>query len=146
MSSWAHSTCVIVQNRLTFRLMKVIVTGELINQRQVIPQVNSIRFYTQGASGVLGTAVWDAFARAGADHTVIGLANSRPGGERKHRKLNLLDSDTVSTFFRETKPNCEYINSINTIASPPRPCFQLPSPRRGTTRIHHLPFALASLS
>jgi len=70
--------------RLTFSLMKVIVTG---------------------ASGVLGTAVWDAFARAGADHTVIGLANSRPGGERNHRKLNLLDSDTVSTVFREIKPN-----------------------------------------
>jgi len=56
--------------------------------------------------------VWDAFARAGADHTVIGLANSRPGGVRNHRKLNLLDSDTVSTVFREIKPNCEYINSI----------------------------------
>jgi len=69
-----------------------------------------------GASGVLGTAVWDAFARAGADHTVIGLANSRPGGERNHRKLNLLDSDTVSTVFREIKPNCEYIK-LNTVAS-----------------------------
>jgi hypothetical protein len=60
--------------------------------------------------------VWDAFARAGADPTVIGLANSRPGGERNHRKLNLLDSDTVSTFFRDIKPNCEYIK-LNTIAS-----------------------------
>jgi len=58
-----------------------------------------------GASGVLGTAVWDAFATASTDHTVIGLANSRPGGERNHRKLNLLDFDAVSTFFREVKPN-----------------------------------------
>ncbi|KAI0000202.1 NAD-P-binding protein [Russula compacta] len=58
-----------------------------------------------GASGVLGTAVFDAFARAVARHTVIGLANSRPGGERNHHKLNLLDSDSVSSFFRETKPN-----------------------------------------
>jgi nucleoside-diphosphate-sugar epimerase len=62
----------------------------------------------QGASGVLGTAVWDAFARApGADNTVIGLANSRSGGERNHRQLNLLDTDAVSTFFREAKPNCK---------------------------------------
>jgi len=60
-----------------------------------------------GASGVLGTAVYDAFAQTGADHThtVLGLANSRPGGERNHRKLNLLDSDAVSTFIRQTAPN-----------------------------------------
>jgi len=58
-----------------------------------------------GASGVLGTAVFDAFARADTGHTVIGLANSRPGGGRSLRKLNLLDSDDVSTFIRDTKPN-----------------------------------------
>ncbi|KAI0298694.1 NAD-P-binding protein [Multifurca ochricompacta] len=58
-----------------------------------------------GASGVLGNAVFGAFARADAGHTVIGLANSRPGGERDLRKLNLLDSDAVSTFIRDAKPN-----------------------------------------
>jgi len=58
-----------------------------------------------GASGVLGTAVFDSFKRAAADNTVIGLANSRSGGERNHRKLDLLDFDAVSTFFRETKPD-----------------------------------------
>ncbi|KAI9507582.1 NAD-P-binding protein [Russula earlei] len=59
-----------------------------------------------GASGVLGTAVFDAFAsRADAAHTVIGLAHSRPGGERNLRALNLLDSDAVSALIRDTKPH-----------------------------------------
>jgi nucleoside-diphosphate-sugar epimerase len=67
-----------------------------------------------GASGVLGTAVYDSFAQAGAadhTHTVLGLANSRPGGERNHRKLNLLDSDAVSTFIRQTAPNCKFFSA-----------------------------------
>jgi hypothetical protein len=54
--------------------------------------------------------VFDAFAREAADHTVVGLANSRTGGERNHRKLNLLDFDAVSTFIRETKPDCKCNN------------------------------------
>lgn len=62
-----------------------------------------------GASGVLGTAVFDAFAKNmpgdSDDHAVIGLANSRPGGDRNLHKLNLLDADAVSTFFRDAKPN-----------------------------------------
>lgn len=94
--------------------------------------------------------MWDAFATASTDHTVIGLANSRPGGERNHRELNLLDFDAVSTFFREVKPNCEYINSISTIASlpPSRLClvfnYQVPvvAPLQPTSfplRSPHLP-------
>jgi hypothetical protein len=53
--------------------------------------------------------VYDAFKRAAADsdNFIVGLANSRPGGERNYRKLNLLDFDAVSTFIRETKPDCE---------------------------------------
>ncbi|KAI9438616.1 NAD-P-binding protein [Lactarius indigo] len=68
-----------------------------------------------GASGLLGTAVFDAFASARTavlvgdtdhhDHTVIGIAHSRPGGGRNLHKLNLLDPDAVSTFFRDAKPN-----------------------------------------
>ncbi|KAH9973873.1 NAD-P-binding protein [Lactifluus volemus] len=58
-----------------------------------------------GASGVLGTAVYDAFARADAGHTVIGLANSRSGGIHNLSRLDLLNSDDVSTFIRDTKPN-----------------------------------------
>ena len=69
-----------------------------------------------GASGVLGTAVFDAFTSTHTTagdtddrdhHAVIGLAHSRPGGDRNLHKLNLLDSDAVSTFFRDAKPNCE---------------------------------------
>lgn len=64
-----------------------------------------------GASGVLGAAVFDAFAKNTTgdtdDHAVIGLANSRPGGDRNLHKLNLLDTDAVSTFFRDAKPNCK---------------------------------------
>ena len=41
------------------------------------------------------------------DHVVIGLAHSRPGGDRNLRELNLLDSYAVSTFFRDAEPNCE---------------------------------------
>ena len=95
--------------------------------------------------------MWDAFARAGADPTVIGLANSRPGGERNHRKLNLLDSDTVSTFFRDIKPNCEYINP-NTIASLASVFVVLvlvsnyQVPVVAPLRIHLLPFAPTSLT
>ena len=57
--------------------------------------------------------MFDAFASAHKagdntdDHAVIGLAHSRPGGDRNLRKLNLLDSDAASTFFRDAKPNCE---------------------------------------
>jgi len=56
--------------------------------------------------------VFDAFARAKSpagdtDHAVIGLAHSRPGGKRNLHKLNLLDPDAVSTFFRDAKPDCE---------------------------------------
>jgi hypothetical protein len=87
--------------------MKVIVTGEL---GKTLALLNA-SFYT-GASGVLGTAVFDAFKRAAADNTVIGLANSRSGGERNHHKLNLLDFDAVSTFFRETKPDCKCDNMM----------------------------------
>lgn len=66
-----------------------------------------------GASGVLGTAVFDAFASAHTpddtdDHVlVIGLAHSRPGGNRNLHKLNLLDTDATSTFFLDAKPNCK---------------------------------------
>jgi len=63
-----------------------------------------------GASGVLGTAVFDAFASTHTPddtdvHAVVGLAHSRSGGDRNLHKLNLLDTDAVSTFFRDAKPN-----------------------------------------
>jgi hypothetical protein len=77
-----------------------------------------------GASGVLGTAVFDAFASTHSpddtdDPIVIGLAHSRPGGNRNLHKLNLLDTDTISTFFRDVKPNCKSPSiSIFTLGPP----------------------------
>jgi nucleoside-diphosphate-sugar epimerase len=86
--------------------MKVIVTGAYgsIFTRPI--NLESL-LLCPGASGVLGSAVFDAFERTDAGHTVVGLANSRPGGARNLRQLDLLDSDNVSTFIRDIKPNCE---------------------------------------
>ena len=90
--------------------MKVIVTGEL--SKTLAPLSSSNASFCTGASGVLGAAVFDAFKRAAADNTVVGLANSRSGGERNHRKLDLLNFDAVSTFFREAKPDCKCNNMM----------------------------------
>ncbi|KLO19305.1 NAD(P)-binding protein [Schizopora paradoxa] len=54
-----------------------------------------------GASGVLGTAVYDAFKAAG--HTVLGLARSRPTAELQ--SLDLLDVDATTKAFQEFKPD-----------------------------------------
>jgi len=83
----------------------------IVNLVNLCQYLNEMKVIVTGASGVLGTAVFDAFATAHKagdttdDHAVIGLANSRSGGERNLRKLNLLDPDAVSTFFRDAKPN-----------------------------------------
>lgn len=55
-----------------------------------------------GASGVLGTAVYNAFKSAG--HDVLGLARTRATGELQ--KLDLLDYEAVEQLFSEFKPNC----------------------------------------
>ncbi|KAI0052153.1 NAD-P-binding protein [Auriscalpium vulgare] len=47
-----------------------------------------------GASGVLGTAVYDAFLRS-ANAAVAGLAYSRAGGERNLQKADLLDANEL---------------------------------------------------
>lgn len=57
-----------------------------------------------GASGVLGSAVYAAFRRAG--HHVLGLAHSRSTGELV--KLDLLDTEGVERVFGEFKPDCEF--------------------------------------
>lgn len=56
-----------------------------------------------GASGILGTAVYDAFKSAG--HAVLGLAHSRPTPELK--SLDLLDGGATEKVFTEFKPDCE---------------------------------------
>lgn len=58
-----------------------------------------------GASGVLGTAVYDAF-KASSDNAVLGLAHSRPKGELK--QLDLLDIEQAVKVFGEFKPDCEF--------------------------------------
>lgn len=55
-----------------------------------------------GASGILGTAVYDAFKSAG--HIVFGLARSRPTPELK--SLDLLDADATKEVFLEFNPDC----------------------------------------
>ncbi|KZT03733.1 NAD(P)-binding protein [Laetiporus sulphureus 93-53] len=60
-----------------------------------------MRVIVTGASGVLGSAVYNAFKAAG--HTVLGLAHSRPTEELK--QLDLLNSAEVEKLFTEFKPN-----------------------------------------
>lgn len=55
-----------------------------------------------GASGVLGTAVYDAFKSAG--HETLGLAFSRPTGELK--KVDLLNQGEADEVFVWFKPDC----------------------------------------
>lgn len=55
-----------------------------------------------GASGVLGTAVYDAFKSAG--HDTLGLAFSRPSGELK--KVDLLNQGETEEVFVWFKPDC----------------------------------------
>ncbi len=56
-----------------------------------------------GASGILGTAVYDACKSAG--HAVLGLSHSRPTPELK--SLDLLDGGATEKVFTEFKPDCE---------------------------------------
>jgi len=52
---------------------------------------------------VLGTAVYDAFSRAG--RSVIGLAHTRPKGDL--RAIDLLNRDAVEALVQHEKPNCK---------------------------------------
>jgi hypothetical protein len=60
---------------------------------------------TTGASGVLGTQVYEAFAQAG--HDVVGLAHSRATGTLK--QVDLMDEARTNEVFGdpEFKPDCE---------------------------------------
>lgn len=61
-----------------------------------------MKIIVTGASGVLGTAVYDAFSTSG--HEVLGLAHSRPKGDLV--KLDLLDNAAVERTFGDFKPDC----------------------------------------
>ena len=67
-----------------------------------------------GASGVLGTAVYDAFTSS-AGNTVLGLAHSRPRGDLQ--QLDLLDKQQVEKAFEEFKPDCEWHNQLDVFSS-----------------------------
>lgn len=56
-----------------------------------------------GASGVLGSAVFDAF-RSSGQFEILALAHSRP--REGLVKLDLLDKDNVEKVFTDFKPNC----------------------------------------
>ncbi|EIM81101.1 NAD-P-binding protein [Stereum hirsutum FP-91666 SS1] len=56
-----------------------------------------------GASGVLGTAVYDAFTNAPASNEVLGLAYTRPKGSLK--VIDLLDSEKLEELVKEFKPD-----------------------------------------
>ncbi|KAI0763433.1 NAD-P-binding protein [Trametes elegans] len=60
-----------------------------------------MRVIVTGASGVLGTAVYNAFKSAG--HTVLGLAHSRPKDDLK--QLDLTDAAQTERVFSDFKPN-----------------------------------------
>ena len=60
-----------------------------------------------GASGVLGSAVCDAFKNSN-DFEILSLAHSRSGDGLL--KLDLLDKDHVGKVFGEFKPDCGFHN------------------------------------
>jgi len=63
--------------------------------------LSTMKVIVTGASGILGTAVYDAFKSAG--HSVLGLARSRPTSELK--SLDLLDTGATENLFTEFNPD-----------------------------------------
>lgn len=61
-----------------------------------------MKIIVTGASGVLGTAVYDAFKTSG--HEILGLAHSRSKDDLV--KLDLLDNAAVEKTFGDFKPDC----------------------------------------
>ena len=76
--------------------------------RKVNLVISDHRYTFTGASGVLGSAVYNAFIASG--HTVLGLANSRATGDLI--KLDLLDKQEVSKVFSDFKADCEHSSCL----------------------------------
>lgn len=68
-----------------------------------MPLVNRV-LCNIGASGVLGTAVYDAFTNTPSNE-VLGLAYTRPKNSLK--VIDLLDTEKVEELVKEFKPDCE---------------------------------------
>lgn len=62
-----------------------------------------------GASGVLGSAVYNAFKNSPGFY-VLGLAHSRADNELV--KLDLVDEEKVERTFEEFGPDCEWVFSF----------------------------------
>ncbi|KAI0319248.1 NAD-P-binding protein [Amylostereum chailletii] len=62
-----------------------------------------MRVLITGASGVLGSAVYNAFLAVADQHVVLGLAHTRPTGTLQ--TLDLLDCDAVETLVQNFKPD-----------------------------------------
>ncbi|ETW79132.1 hypothetical protein HETIRDRAFT_445859 [Heterobasidion irregulare TC 32-1] len=77
-------------------------TSALSTRLQPYP-LHTMKIIVTGASGVLGSAVYDAFTNALEEHDVFGLANTRAGG--KLRSLDLLDHSKVEDFVRDVRPH-----------------------------------------
>ncbi|KAF9530300.1 hypothetical protein CPB83DRAFT_851344 [Crepidotus variabilis] len=60
-----------------------------------------VKILVTGASGVLGTAVFQAFKSSGYD--VVGLANSRSGGQ--YTKLDLTNTEEVTKLLKKLQPD-----------------------------------------
>lgn len=81
--------------------MRVIVTGQYTPF--YVNKHNNSLIPTTGASGVLGSQVFNAFAQA--NHDVLGLAHSR--ASEKLRQLDLMDSTETESVFKDFKPDCK---------------------------------------
>ncbi|KAI0342187.1 NAD-P-binding protein [Trametopsis cervina] len=96
------------------------------------------RIIVTGASGVLGSAVYNAF-KTDPSNTVLGLAHSRHTAELK--KLNLLDSASVAEVFEGFKPDW-----VIHCAAERRPDVAEKNPEATQKLNADLPAYLASLS
>ena len=77
-----------------------------------MPDSTTMKVIVTGASGVLGTAVYDAFKAAGYD--TLGLAHSRPTGDLK--TLDLLDTEATEELLTVFKPSCTMFPIISTVS------------------------------
>lgn len=79
--------------------MKVIITGEFWLD---LPDCIKLTSIHPGASGVLGSAVREAFKST--PHQVLALSNTRTGDGLV--PLDLTNTQEVEKVFTEYKPNC----------------------------------------
>ena len=67
-------------------------------------QYRKLIYNYQGASGVLGSAIYSAFKTSAEGHDVLGTAHSRAQSHPELRALDLLDEAAVEELVREWHP------------------------------------------